>query len=382
MNKDMILFDEKNKVFNLSNDYISYIFSVEEGNTLAHLYFGKKVRQYHGSLKYLRLSRSFSANLPGSEDKTFSRDTLPKEYSSAGEGDFRTPAAIVKNENGAYASFLTYKSYKKIDGKPKMKNLPASFVDNDEDAQTLIITLEDKIGKLEFDLSYTIFRKYPIIARSVKVRNLGTETVFLNKVSSMQLDFVGKKFESITLPGAHMNERNIERNPLHHGLAVYSSNRGVSSPQMNPFIALVDKNTNEFSGEVYGFSLVYSGNHKIELEKDQIDQVRLNMGINNYNFSWKLIPKESFQTPEVIMVHSNDGVNGMSQSFHHFIGEDIITSKFKNIERPILIIGKQHISILLKKNYCHLSRKPKILALRCLFLTMAGLVIVMIVDHL
>jgi len=337
MKTDMITFDEKNQVFNLSNDYISYIFSVEEGKTLAHLYFGKKIRNYHGNLQYPRISRSFSANLPGSEDKTFSRDTLPKEYSSAGEGDFRTPAAVVKNENGAYASFLTYKSYQIINGKPKMQELPASFVDNTEDAQTLIIVLEDKISKLEFDLSYTIFRKYPIIVRSVKVRNMGNKTVFLNKVSSMQLDFVDKKFESITLPGAHMNERNIERNPLHHGLAVYSSNRGVSSPQMNPFIALVDKNTNEFSGEVYGFSLVYSGNHKIELEEDQINQVRLNMGINDYNFSWKLAPEESFQTPEIIMVHSNDGLNGMSQSFHHFIDENIITSKFKNSERPILI---------------------------------------------
>ena len=337
MKTDMITFDEKNQVFNLSNDYISYIFSVEEGKILAHLYFGKKIRNYHGNLQYPRISRSFSANLPGSEDKTFSRDTLPKEYSSAGEGDFRTPAAVVKNENGAYASFLTYKTYQKVNGKPKMKGLPASFVNNEEDAQTLIVTLEDKVSKLEFDLSYTIFRKYPIIVRSVKVRNMGTDTVFLNKVSSMQLDFVGKKFESITLPGAHMNECNIERNPLHHGLAVCSSNRGVSSPQMNPFVALVDKDTNEFSGEAYGFSLVYSGNHKIELEKDQINQVRLNMGINDYNFSWKLVPEESLQTPEAIMVYSKNGLNGISQSFHHFIDENIIRSKFKNIERPILI---------------------------------------------
>lgn len=75
MNK-LIEFDEKNKVFHLHNDKISYILSVEEGGYLSHLYFGKKVNGYHGQLRYPRVDRGFSGNLPESLDRTYSLDSL------------------------------------------------------------------------------------------------------------------------------------------------------------------------------------------------------------------------------------------------------------------------------------------------------------------
>lgn len=333
----LINFDKKNKVFNLSNDKITYLMSIEDGKTLCHLYFGKKIRDYHNSLKYLRLSRSFSPNLPPSLDKTFSRDSLPKEYSSAGEGDFRTPATIVHNNDGSNSLFLIYKGYKKEAGKPKLAGLPASFVKNNIEAETLVIMLEDKYSKLEYELAYTIFKDYPVITRSVKVNNKGIETCYLNKISSLQLDFVDEKMQTITFPGAHMNERRIERSSLIQGIHVFSSMRGTSSPQMNPSICLVDKNTTEFEGRAYGFTFVYSGNHKIELEKDQINQIRLNIGINDFGFSWELKPNASFQAPEVIMTFSDSGLNKMSNNFHHFIFDHVIHSEFKQKERQILI---------------------------------------------
>lgn len=338
MTAELIKFDKKHKVFNLSNNKITYLLSIEEGNTLCHLYFGKRLRNYHGELTYPKISRAFSSNLPGSDDKTFSRDTLPKEYSSTGEGDFRIPAASVKNIDGSNALFLTYKEYKIEAGKPKMAGLPASFVNNDNEAETLTIILEDKTSKLEFDLIYTIFSNCSVIARSVKVRNLNDDPIHLTKISSMQLDLVDKaNVEVLTLPGSHVHERQITRRTLDQGIHTYASNRGTSSPQMNPFIALVDKNTTEFSGEAYGFNLVYSGNHKSEIEKDQIDQLRLNVGINDFDFDWKLATNDEFQTPEVLLTYSDGGLNGMSQILHHFIQEHIVRSKYKDQLRPILI---------------------------------------------
>ena len=106
---------------------------------------------------------------------------------------------------------------------------------------------------------------------------------------------------------------------------------------MNPFLALVEPKTDEFSGEAYGFALVYSGNHKFELEQDQIDQTRLLIGINDYNFSWDLQPQASFTTPEVLMTYSEAGLNRMSQAFHQIIQERVVRSKFKHQARPILV---------------------------------------------
>lgn len=337
MTKNLITFDEKNKVFHLHNDQISYLISIEDGGTLSHLYFGKSIKAYHGELRYPRLDRGFSGNLPGSLDRTFSKDSLPQEYSSAGEMDFRTPAMIVRQPDGSNAVFLTYENYQIVPGKPELKGLPHAWVKNKDEAETLIITLKDKFSELRFDLLYTIYRDRSVIVRSTKVRNAGKETVKIEKVASMQMDFVDRDFDMITLPGAHAHERRVERNKVNQGIHVYSSIRGTSSHQMNPFVALVDQDTNEFAGDAYGFAFVYSGNHKFEVEKDPYAQTRIVVGINDYNFSWMLNAQESFQTPEVLMVYSDQGLNKMSQAFHSIIHDRIMRSKYKDQVRPIVV---------------------------------------------
>ena len=337
MTKNLITFDEKNKVFHLHNDQISYLISIEDGGTLSHLYFGKSIKAYHGELQYPRLDRGFSGNLPGSLDRTFSKDSLPQEYSSAGEMDFRTPAMIVRQPDGSNAVFLTYENYQIVPGKPELKGLPHAWVKNKDEAETLIITLKDKFSELRFDLLYTIYRDRSVIVRSTKVRNAGKETVKIEKVASMQMDFVDRDFDMITLPGAHAHERRVERNKVNQGIHVYSSIRGTSSHQMNPFVALVDQDTNEFAGDAYGFAFVYSGNHKFEVEKDPYAQTRIVVGINDYNFSWMLNAQESFQTPEVLMVYSDQGLNKMSQAFHSIIHDRIMRSKYKDQVRPIVV---------------------------------------------
>ena len=333
----LITFDEKQRVFHLHNQEISYLFALEEENILSHLYFGAKVPAYHGQLRYPRVDRGFSGNLPDKTDRTYSLDTLPQEYSASGDSDYRLPAAIIEHADGSRADRWIFKDYQIIDGKLELDGLPQAFVENEKEAQTLIVTLLDQISQLEVDLSYTIYRDYPIITRSSKLKNLGQQTVTIQKLASLQLDFVAKDLESICLPGAHANERHLTRAKVDAGVKSFESRRGSSSHHMNPFLALVSPKTDEFSGEAYGFELVYSGNHKFELEQDQIEQTRLLIGINDYNFSWELKSGESFQTPEVLMTYSDSGLNKMSQAFHHIIRDRVVRSKYKYQQRPILV---------------------------------------------
>ena len=135
MVEKLITVDQKKKIFHLHNSKISYLLSVEDGGTLCHLYFGKRVNDYHGQLRYPRVDRGFSGNLPGSLERRFSRDTLPKEYSTAGEMDYHTPAAIVRQKDGSNALFLTYKDYQIVDGKPDLKGLPHAWVKNNSEAR-------------------------------------------------------------------------------------------------------------------------------------------------------------------------------------------------------------------------------------------------------
>lgn len=93
--KNFILFDEKSRVFHLRNTFLSYLIKIEESNVLAHIYFGKPVKQYKDNKNYPRRDRGFSGNVPLNPDRSLSKDTLPQEYSSHGSMDFRTPASII-----------------------------------------------------------------------------------------------------------------------------------------------------------------------------------------------------------------------------------------------------------------------------------------------
>lgn len=335
----LINFDKKNRTFHLSNGSISYLLGIENEAVLSHLYLGKAIKQYHNSRKYPTLDRSFSPNPSESAifDRGFSLDTLLQEYPSFGHGDFRNPAFQLKQPNGSFITDFKYQNYEIISGKPTLEGLPASYVINQDEAETLIINLVDDLLNVTLKLYYTIYANRDVIARSSQLINNGSEKVTIDKIASASIDFPANDYELISLPGRHIKEREIQREAIQHGIKVFESKRGASSHQSNPFVALVSEKTDEFSGEVFGFSLVYSGNHEFLVEKDQFKQTRLMCGINPYTFSWVLSPNEFFQTPEALIVYSANGLNGMSQIYHELLRERVARGKFQYAERPILI---------------------------------------------
>ena len=337
--KNFILFDEKSRVFHLRNTFLSYLIKIEESNVLAHIYFGKPVKQYKDNKNYPRRDRGFSGNIPLNPDRSLSKDTLPQEYSSHGSMDFRTPASIIQRKNGSDLLDLRYDSHYITDGKPDIEGLPQTYVLDKSEAQTLVISLKDRETAIYFDLFYTIFTDRAVITRSVKIRNETGETIKLEKAASFQLDFAHtRRFdEVIALPGAHVNERQISRQSVLSGTKVFESRRGTSSHHMNNFIALVHHHTTENTGEAIGLQFVYSGNHSFELEKDQINQLRVVGGINSHRFSWELNAGQSFQTPEMILSYSSQGLNKMSQIHHELLRERIARGRHQFAERPILV---------------------------------------------
>lgn len=324
------------QVFHLYNENISYIIKIIKDGYVAHGYFGSRINLKNGEFEIDRRERVAFSPTPYNEDWTFSLDHLPQEYPSFGTSDFRTPAFETIDENGDFISSLSFHDFKILEGKPKLMNLPATF-SSEEESSTLEIILQDKYSGLKAILTYTIFKNLDVITRNVEFINQGENSVFLNKVSSMSIDFPIDDFELIHLYGAWGKERHVERQKLLQGIQSIESKRGTSSHQHNPFMALVSPTTTEDFGSCYGFNLVYSGNFQGLIEVDQFQTTRIMMGINPFQFNWELEPNGTFQSPECVCVFSNKGIGGMSRTFHDLYRDNIVRSKFKNEPRPILI---------------------------------------------
>lgn len=210
-------------------------------------------------------------------------------------------------------------------------------MEKEDEAETLEINmLDEKIG-LEMILSYTIFSDYPVITRNVKFINHGTEDIYLERVLSASIDLPDSEYEMISLTGAWARERHIKTRRLNHGIQASGSRRGCSSAEYNPFLCLKRPETTENTGIAVGFSLVYSGNHLEQVNVDTCDMARVQIGIHPEGFEWKLSSDEEFQSPEAVIVFSEKGLNGMSQTFHKLYRTRLVRGYWRDRSRPFLI---------------------------------------------
>lgn len=332
-----IFFDEAKGLFHLQSRNISYLIQLVHGYP-AHAYFGAKLRHdsnLEGLLTFQERA-SFSPN-PLPEDKSISLDSLPQEYPQYGTSDFRSPAYQVRLANGTRATELTYRTHRIVPGKPALEGLPALYVEQTSEAETLELELEDRVSGLSVVLSYTVFADFDAIARSARLGNGGSEPIQLERALSASVDFPDASYDALYLSGAWARERHVQRRRLAPGVTGISSRRGSSSHQQNPFLALLRPDATEQRGEVYGFSLVYSGNFTAEAEVEQFGTTRVSIGINPFDFTWKLEPGENFQTPEAVLVYSAEGLGGMSRTYHRLYRTRLCRGQFRDQERPILV---------------------------------------------
>lgn len=325
------------QTFHLQGRGTSYVMGLVRSAYLAHIHWGARIRGTNAEgLLALRRRCSFSpSTVP--EDLDLSLDTIPQEFPGFGSSDFREPAYQVRLADGTTVAELTYESHRIFNGKKPLEGLPSTYAQEEAEAETLEIDLVDKHVGLRATLSYTLFRDYDAIARSVRYVNEGTSPMSLVRAMSMGIDMPRDGFDALHLRGAWARERYPERRPVTTGGTTIESRRGASGHSLNPFIALMDKRADEDRGEVFGFSLVYSGSFAAHAEADPYGHTRLVMGINPFDFEWRLEPGESFSSPEVVLAYSAEGLGGMSRIYHKLYRNRLCRGSHRDQERPVLV---------------------------------------------
>ena len=331
-----IIFHEGSKTFHLFNEEISYIICVLSNGHIGNLYFGKKIHDRE-DFSYLIESKQRPMTACVYEgNRKYSLEHLKLEYPVYGTSDYRNPAVEILQENGSRISEFKYISHEITDGKPELAGLPATYVEEPEEAQTLCLRLKDEVTGIVLELLYSIFSGKGILARSARFINEGIAPVHLLNAMSLSLDLPDSDYVWMQFSGVWARERHIIERKLEQGIQAVGSIRGNSSHEHNPFIVLRRPSTTETSGEVMGFSLIYSGNHRMQAEVDTHNTTRVTTGINPQNFDWKLDCGESFQTPEAVVVFSNQGLNGMSQTFHKLYQKRLVRGYWRDRPRPVL----------------------------------------------
>lgn len=329
---------ESEKLFRLASGDMEYVIGVVDGIYVGHVYYGKKMGD--GRCGYfLRTGEAPFVPSVNWREKCSFADAFPWEYSTWGMGDYRDSCLNVRNPEGFRGCELHYEGYRILEGKPEISGMPATFCRDGEGGggMTLELTCRDKVLGLKAILRYSIFADSEAVMRSVELVNEGHGVLYLERALTACLDMDMEEGDLLTLGGSWSRERHMVRRPLAMGKQLVSSFRGESGHQDHPFLAVMGKGAGQDQGEVYAMHFVYSGNFVAEAEVNQFGSLRLLMGINPEGFEWVLNPGESFATPEVVCVYSDEGLGKMTHILHDLYRGHLIRSPYLHRRRPVLI---------------------------------------------
>ena len=201
-----INYNENFKTFHLRTKNTSYVLKVMETGHLSHLYWGRKLKA--DNLEYFFRRRGFGSFAADTDNISgFQLELIPQECPTFGATDLRSPSLEFQYEDGTSATDLRYKSHRIYEGKQSLSGLPAVYVESEEEATSLEITLVDSLKNLEVILTYNVFEDFDAITRSLKIVNNSDEKINIERVLSANVDFTTDEFDFIQLSGSWGRER-------------------------------------------------------------------------------------------------------------------------------------------------------------------------------
>lgn len=240
-------------------------------------------------------------------------DSISLAWSESGCGDYRETPISGYND-------LVFKRAKIANGIVESSVLPQAL----GDSESLIVLLTS--DSIEVELIFTLFET--ALTRRTILRNVGTSTFAISKCMSSLVDIRGE-YEVTTFDGGWISESHEYTIPSTYAKIVNESITGFSSNRHNPGIVISNEE------DVFGFNLVWSGNHYTSVQKSHQGLTRIVQGVNPDNFLREIVPGEEFETPEAVITYGKSKTH-MTQNMHKFVNEHIVPQYWQYKQRPVL----------------------------------------------
>lgn len=283
----------------LETKHTAYAFGINQSGLLAHRYWGARL-PYPSDYPPAPSPNNWA--LDGAPHIT------PEEYPGYGGLRYIDPALKVSFADGVRDVVLQFDSYSiSTDASP-----------------VLSIRMKDAHYPFWVTLHYRPHEEYDLIERWVTLENFGTDPILVERVYSAKWNLPqGDDYYLTHMHGRHIDEYHIQRVPLSHGLKTLESRRIITSHQQTPWFA-IDRNATEQTGDVWFGTFSWSGNWKISAEVTEFAGTRVNVGINDWDFAWRLLPGQPLQTPSAISGYTADGFGAASRNMHDYIRDTLL----------------------------------------------------------
>ncbi len=291
----------------LETQQTAYVLGLHASGRLVHLYWGPKlpfVSDYPGDHQWTIGSRPLE-EFPFNGPDMFLRE----EYPTSAGIKFVEPCLKTRFADGVRDTQLQFEQAEILSGAvPELR-----------------LYLRDTVYPLRLVLHYRVWEAYDLIERFVTLTNEGDTPVAVDRLWSAQWHFpLGGHYYFNHLNGRWLNEFQLLREPLIEGAKVVESRRLTTSHHHNPWFAVDRGTTTEDQGEVWFGALAWSGNWKLVAEVTEFASTRISLGLNDWDFSWRLDPGQSLSAPGSLAGYTAQGFGEASRHFHDYVRETIL----------------------------------------------------------
>ena len=282
----------------LETDHTAYALGLDPDGRLVSLYWG------------VRLNRP---------------EDYPAANFSQGWASFNDAGQLAREEYPAETGLKYIEPCFKAHYADSVRDTVLRFEKFEQDDVELRLHLRDAQEALHLILHYRVREPYDLLERWVDVINDGNTPITLQRVLSAQWHLPrSHEYRLSHMYGRWANEWNLCREPLTPGVKVLESRRLTTSHQANPWFAVDAGNADEDHGELWFGALAWSGNWKFIAERTEFATTRLSLGLNDWDFAWRLNPAETFSTPIALCGYTANGFGEASRHWHDYIRDQVL----------------------------------------------------------
>lgn len=290
--------EKSSLIWNLETENCVYILGLNNAGILTHIYFGKK--------------------LPSIKD-------YPSTPESDGWASFDGPHQLLPEEFPVYGGTFYQEPCLKAAFADGVRDIVLAYEKALVLQDGLMITLRDISYPLRVDLHYRAYPKYDLIERWATIHNEGSQAITLERIFSAKWHFPDdQSYYFSHLAGRWNEEFRLYREELTPGVKVLESRRITTSHHHNPWFAIDRGKATETEGDVWFGLFAWSGNWKLTAEVANFKSTSVGIGINDWDFSWKLEPGTQFKTPSAFCGYTDMGFGSASRKLHDYIREQVL----------------------------------------------------------
>ncbi len=290
----------------LTTDHTAYLLGLNADGRLVHGYWGPRL-PYDDDYPALPTYSHYPFNSDAADEYAFTGagHLVPEEYPTYEGVKYTEPCLKTAFADGVRDTVLHFQ-----------RAAP--------DGERLTIYLAEAVYPLRVTLHYRAHSAHDLIERWATLENTGDTPITLERVwSAMWHVPAGPRYRLSHLHGRWKNEFQRAQETLHPGIKRLESRRLTTSSSHSPWFALDEGQATETGGAVWFGLLAWSGNWALSAEVTEFYRTQLGIGLNDWDFAWRLDPGETLTTPASLAGYTAAGFGGAARALHGYIREHL-----------------------------------------------------------